>query len=84
MTASAAGDRLQAIRRDKKTLLQDHANAIEALAQVAHGDDNPKERRGTVYKAFFHTVNNPGLQRYITRTSFAYVVNFYFSWATRA
>jgi len=40
MTARTARDCLQTICRDKKTLLQDHANAIEVLAQVAHGNDN--------------------------------------------
>ena len=64
LTARAARDRLRTIRRDRKTSLQDHANAIEALAQVAHGNDEPEAQRSAVYEAFFHTINNPGLQRY--------------------
>jgi len=34
------------------------------LAQVAHGNDEPEVQRSAVYEAFFHTINNPGLQRY--------------------
>jgi len=64
LTARAARDHLRAIRKDKKTSLTDHANAIEALAQVAHGNDDPEAQRGAVYEAFFHTVNNPRLQWY--------------------
>ena len=64
ITARGAIGRLRSLRRDRKTSLQDHANAIEALAQVANGDDDPDERRGTVYEVFFHTINSPGLQQY--------------------
>lgn len=31
---------------------------------MANGDDDPDERRGTVYEVFFHTINSPGLQQY--------------------
>jgi len=64
LTACAARDRLRTIRRDRKTSLQDHANAIATLVQVAHSNDEPEAQRGAVYEAFFHTINNPGLQRY--------------------
>lgn len=45
-------------------LLQDHAKALEALAQVAHGSDDPQTRKGHIYETFFHTVNNHGSQQY--------------------
>jgi len=31
---------------------------------VTHGNDEPEVQRIAVYEAFFHTINNPGLQRY--------------------
>lgn len=49
LTAHDARDCLRTIRRDKKkTSFQDHANAIEALAQVAHGNDNAEAQRDVV------------------------------------
>jgi len=42
LTVRAARDGLRTIRRNRKTSLQDHANAIEALAQVAHDNDEPE------------------------------------------
>jgi len=63
MTTRVARDRLRQIGRDRKTSFRDHANAIEALAQVAYSDTDPEERQSLVYKAFFHTISNAGLQR---------------------
>jgi len=70
ITARGAIGRLRSLRRDRKTSLQDHANAIEALAQVAYSDSDPEERRSVVYEAFFHNINNAGLQRFYLAAKF--------------
>jgi len=64
MTARDARTKLQNMRRDRKTSLQDHANAIERLALIAYNQTAPEERRELVYEAFFSTINNSGLQKH--------------------
>jgi len=61
-TARNSRDRLQSLRRDLRTSLQDHANAIDKLAQIAYSRTDPEEWRDLIYEAFFKTVG--GLQRY--------------------
>ena len=63
-TTEEAADRLQALRRDRKTPLEDHANEVERLAQAAFGHATGADRRHLVYSAFFRSVNHPDLQRY--------------------
>jgi len=57
LTARYARTKLQSVRRDQRTPLQDHANAIERLALIAYSRTTPEERRELVYEAFFSTVN---------------------------
>jgi len=45
MTARDARTKLQNMRRDRRTSLQDHANAIERLALIAYNQTAPEERR---------------------------------------
>jgi len=52
------------LRRDRRTPLEDYANAIERLAQTALSQAKEDEKRRLVYNAFFRTINNSGLQRY--------------------
>jgi len=51
-SAEEAEDRLQALRRSRRTTLEEHANTVERLAQAAYSH------------AFFKSVNDSGLQRY--------------------
>jgi len=60
LTTRDAWTKLQNMRRDKRTLLQDHANAIEILALIAYS----RIALELVYEAFFSTVNDSGLQKY--------------------
>ena len=64
MTTEEASDRLQVMRRDKRTSLEDHANEVERLAQVAFSHVTGPGRQRLVYNAFFKSVNHPDLQRH--------------------
>jgi len=64
LTAKEAADRLQEMRRDRRTPLEDHANEVERLAQAAFGQATGNDRKRLVYNAFFWSVNHPNLQRY--------------------
>jgi len=64
MTPEVASDRLQVMRRDRRTSLEDHANEVERLAQVAFGHVTGPERQRLVYNAFRKTINHPDLQRH--------------------
>jgi len=64
MTTRDARDKLQSMQRDRRTSLQDHANAIKKLAQIAYSRTDPEERRDLIYEAFFRIVHNGRLQRY--------------------
>jgi len=61
-SSEEASDRLQVMRRDRRTVLEDHANEVERLAQVAFGHATGPERQRLVYNAFFKTINHPDLQ----------------------
>jgi len=52
--------------RDRRTLLKDHANEVERLAQAAFSHATGDDRKCLVYNvlAFFQSVNDPDLQRY--------------------
>jgi len=63
-TPDEAADRLQVMRRDRKTPLEDHANEVQRLAQTAFGHATGSDRDHLVYNAFFWSVNHPDLQRY--------------------
>jgi len=64
LTAEEASDRLQVLRRARRTTLEDHANEVERLAQTAFSHATGPEWKRLVYNAFFRSVNNPDLQRY--------------------
>jgi len=64
MTPEEASDRLQVMRTDRRTSLEDHANEVERLAQVAFGYATGSERQCLVYNAFLKTINHPDLQRH--------------------
>jgi len=64
LTARDARTKLQSMRRDQRTPLQDHAIAIEGLALIAYSRTAPEERRELVYEAFFSTVNDNALQKH--------------------
>jgi len=64
LTAEEASDRLQALKRDRRTALEDHANEVERLAQTASSHATGTERKRLVYNAFFRSVNNADLQRH--------------------
>jgi len=63
-TADEAADRLQAMRRDRRTPLEDHPNEVERLAQAAFSHATGSDRKRLVYNAFFRSVNHPNLQQY--------------------
>jgi len=52
------------MRRIRRTPLEDHANAVERLAQAVFSHATGTERKRLVYNAFFKSINDPGLQRY--------------------
>jgi len=64
ITAKEAADRLQVMRKDRRTPLEDHANEVERLAQAAFGHATDNDRKRLVYNAFFWSVNHPDVQRY--------------------
>jgi len=64
LIAEEASDCLQAMKRDRRTPLEDHANAVERLAQAAFSHATGADRKRLVYNAFFRSVNDPDLQRY--------------------
>jgi len=64
LTTEEAADHLQAMRRDRRTPLEDHANEVERLAQAAFGHATGSDRERLVYNAFFRSVNHSDLQRY--------------------
>jgi len=64
LTARDARTKLQNMRRDRRTSLQDHANAIERLALIAFSLTILEEWRELVYEAFFSTVNDSALQKH--------------------
>jgi len=64
LTAREARTKLQNMKRDRRTSLQDHANAIERLALIAYSRTALDERRELVYEAFFSTVNDSALQKH--------------------
>jgi len=64
LTTDEAADRLQVMRRDRRTPLEDHANEVERLTQAAFGHATGNDRKRLVYNAFFRSVNHPDLQRY--------------------
>jgi len=63
-TADEAADRLQAMKGDRRTPLENHAKEVERLAQAAFGYATGSDRKRLVYIAFFRSVNHPNLQRY--------------------
>jgi len=63
-SAEEAEDRLQALRRSRRTTLEEHANTVERLAQAAYSHATGAEKQRLVYNAFFKSVNDSGLQRY--------------------
>jgi len=65
LTARDARIKLQNMRGDRRTSLQDHANAVERLALIAFSQTAPEERRELVYEAIFSTVNDNALQKTI-------------------
>jgi len=64
LTARDARTKLQNMRRDRRTSLQDHANAIERLALIVFSRTALEERRELIYEAFFSTFNDSGLQKH--------------------
>jgi len=52
------------MRRDRRTPLEDHTNAVERLAQTAFSHATGADRKRLVYNEFFRSVNDPDLQRY--------------------
>jgi len=64
LMAEEASDRLQAMRRNRRTPLEDHTNAVERLVQTAFSQATGGERKHLVYNAFFRSINGPDLQRY--------------------
>jgi len=64
MTSKKASNRLQVMRRDRRTSLEDHANKVECLAQVAFGHATGPDRQRLVYNTFFKSINHPDLQRH--------------------
>jgi len=64
LTAEEASDHLKVMRRDRRTLLEDHTNEVELLAQAAFGHATANDRKRLIYNAFFRSVNHPDLQRY--------------------
>jgi len=64
LTAEEASDQLQAMRRNRKTPLEDHANGVERLAQAAFSQATSAEKKRLVYNASFHSINDPDLQHY--------------------
>jgi len=64
MTSKEASDRLQVMRRDRRTSLENHAKEVERLAQVAFGYATGPERQRVVYNAFLKNINHPDLQRH--------------------
>jgi len=61
LTAQEVADKLQGLRRDRRTLLEDHANTVQRLAQTAFSQVKGDEKRRLVYNAFFRSINNLGL-----------------------
>jgi len=64
LTTEEASDCLQALRRDRRTSLEDHANEVERLAQAVFSQATGPERERLVYNAFFRSVNNADVQHH--------------------
>jgi len=65
LTAEEAADKLQVMRRDRRTTLEDHANKVERLAQAAFSHATGKDRERLIYNAFFWSVNDPDLRYWL-------------------
>jgi len=52
------------MRRDRRTPLEDQANVVERLAQMAFSQVTGGERKRLLYNLFFRSINDPDLQRY--------------------
>jgi len=50
-TTEEAADRLQVMRRDRRTPLEDHTNEVERLAQAAFGHATGNDQKRLVYNA---------------------------------
>jgi len=62
LKAQEARDKLQGLRRERRTPSQDRASSIERLAQTAFSQVEEDKKRRLVYNAFFRTINSLGLQ----------------------
>jgi len=51
MTAPDTKDKLQGMRRNRRTSLQDHANTIEKLAQIGYSRTDEEKRWSQIYRA---------------------------------
>ena len=65
LTVRGARAHLQGLRRDSNVSLQDHANKVEQLVQVAYANVDLETRQSLVFDAFLQSLNNLGLQRYL-------------------
>jgi len=65
LTVRDARARLQGLRRDPKVSLQDHANKVEQLVQVAYGNVDLESRQAITFDIFLQSLNNLSLQRYL-------------------
>jgi len=60
MIALDARDRLQSLKREPKTSLQDYANQVGKLAQIAYSHPNLEDCQTLEFEVIFRTMNNSG------------------------
>ena len=65
LTARKARLKLNSLKKDPKMSLQEHANEVQKLADLAYGDLPPEYQAHLVVETFCNTLGNPYLQRHL-------------------
>ena len=65
LTPREAQARLAALKKEARTLLQEHATEVERLVRVAYNGMNVDQQRDMAVETFTSTFNHPALQRHI-------------------
>ena len=66
MTPREARTRLQGLKREARTTLDEHAGQVERLIQVAYAELPAAYRATMAFDAFCTSLNNLGLQKYLS------------------
>ena len=65
MTAQEARAKLACLRRDPKTLLQEHGSQVEQLVAIAHAELLEQYRQEMIIDNFCTSIGNGNLQRHL-------------------